>query len=193
MISVKSSSMSSAYSVHFFFTGTQSSSATKTESLSEFSLSYLDIAEILLGLLRASREGNWELHVSTIRKMIPWCFAYDKVDYARYLSSYPSEMSHLEEEHAELLAYFRAGGFSVQIRGRNPFGKIPEDQACEETVSKDTQTAEGHERVQPEAKSHQQILSHHRVPKHIHATTEGYAQPRHLNYFSNTLIFKELA
>lgn len=62
------------------------------------------MAEILLGLLRASREGNWELHVSTVRKMIPWCFAYDKVNYARYLSSYLSEMSHLEEEHAELLA-----------------------------------------------------------------------------------------
>lgn len=55
------------------------------------------MAEILLGLLRASREGNWELHVSTVRKMIPWCFAYDKVNYARYLSSYLSEMSHLEK------------------------------------------------------------------------------------------------
>jgi len=47
----------------------------------------------------------------------------------------------------------------VQIRGRNPFGKIPEDEACEETVNKDTQTAEGHERLQPEARSHQLSLS----------------------------------
>ena len=62
------------------------------------------MAEILLGLPKASREGNWELHVSTVRKMISWCFAYDKVNYARYLSSYLSEMSHLEEEHVELLA-----------------------------------------------------------------------------------------
>ena len=62
------------------------------------------MAEILLGLLRVLREGNWELHVSTVRKMIPWCFAYDKVNYARYLSSYLSEMSDLAEEHAELLA-----------------------------------------------------------------------------------------
>lgn len=62
------------------------------------------MAEILLELLRVLREGNWELHVSTVRKMIPWCFAYDKVNYARYLSSSLSEKSHLEEEHAELLA-----------------------------------------------------------------------------------------
>lgn len=51
----------------------------KNSKLSEFWLSYLDMVEILLGLLRASREGNYELHVSTIRKMIPWCFAYDRV------------------------------------------------------------------------------------------------------------------
>jgi len=39
--------------------------------LSKFWLSYLDMVEILLRLLRASREGNRELHVSAIRSMIP--------------------------------------------------------------------------------------------------------------------------
>ena len=69
--------------------------------LSKFWLSYLDMVEILLRRLRASREGNWELHISAIRSMIPWCFAYDNVNYARYLSSYLSEMSHLGEEHPD--------------------------------------------------------------------------------------------
>ena len=35
------------------------------------------------------------------------------------------------------------GGFAVQIGEHNPFGKIPVDQACEETVNRDTQTAGG--------------------------------------------------
>ena len=69
--------------------------------LSSFWMSYLDVVEILLNLLRASREGNWELHLSTIRKMIPWCLAHDNLNYARYLSAYVSEMSYLEEEHPE--------------------------------------------------------------------------------------------
>ena len=111
--------------------------------LSQFWMSYLDLVEILLGLLRASREGNWELHLSSVRQMIPWCFAYDNLNYARYLSAYVSEMSHLEKEHPEISEYFRSGGFSVQIGDQNPFGKIPVDQACEETVNKDTQTAGG--------------------------------------------------
>lgn len=45
--------------------------------LSTFWMSYIDMVEdIILGLVRASRKGNWELHLHAIRSMIPWCFAY---------------------------------------------------------------------------------------------------------------------
>ena len=106
--------------------------------LSSFWMSYLDIVEILLNLLRASREGDWELHLTAIRKMIPWCFAHDNLNYVRYLYAYVSEMSHLEEEHPEAFKYLKSEGLSVQIGEGNPFEKIPVDQACEETVNKDT-------------------------------------------------------
>ena len=56
--------------------------------LSEFWVSYLDLVDILLAMKRASREGDWDLHLSSIRNLIPWCFAYDNVNYARYLSSH---------------------------------------------------------------------------------------------------------
>ena len=52
-------------------------------------------------------------------------------------------MSHLEDEHPEVLAYLKSGGFAFQIGEDNPFGRIPVDQACEETVNKDTQTPGG--------------------------------------------------
>ena len=116
---------------------------TENGTLSEFWVSYLDLVDILLSMIRATREGDWELHISSIRNLIPWCFAYDNINYARYLSSYLSEMTHLEEEHPEVLTHFKSGGFAVQIGDCNPFGKIPVDQACEETVNKDTQTPGG--------------------------------------------------
>ncbi|KAL9977627.1 hypothetical protein ACROYT_G015055 [Oculina patagonica] len=137
--------------------------------LSQFWMSYLDLVEILLGLLRACREGNWELHLSSVRQMIPWCFAYDNLNYARYLSAYVSEMSHLEKEHPEISEYFRSGGFSVQVGIQNPFGKIPVDQACEETVNKDTQTAGG---TKPETKSTEQVLPNSRISQYIHAAAQ---------------------
>ena len=52
-------------------------------------------------------------------------------------------MSHLVEDHPEIFEYMQLGGFVVQIGEHNPFGKIPVDQACEETVNRDTQTAGG--------------------------------------------------
>lgn len=113
------------------------------DSLSAFWMSYLDMAEIMLCLIRASREGNWMLHLAAIRKMIPWCFAYDKVNYARFLTYYYATMSRLPIEHPEVHAHFMLGGFSVQIGSQNPFGRIPVDQTIEETVNKDTQTPGG--------------------------------------------------
>ena len=52
-------------------------------------------------------------------------------------------MSHLEEEHPDVLTYLQSGRFSVQIGEDNPFGKIPVDQACEVTVNKDIQAPGG--------------------------------------------------
>ena len=87
-------------------------------------MSYLDLVDILLAMIRASREGDWDLYVSFIRNLIPWCFALDNFNYARYLSSYLSEMSHLEEEHPDVLTYLKSGGFSVQIGEDNPLARF---------------------------------------------------------------------
>ena len=88
-------------------------------------MSYIDMVEILLKFFESIQRGDWELHLSAIRKMIPWCFACDNLNYARYLLAYVSKMSHLEEEHPEAFKYLKSGGCSVQIGEDNPFGKFP--------------------------------------------------------------------
>ena len=105
---------------------------------------YVDIVgDILLGLLRAYREGNWHLHLSTISKMIPWCFAYDRANYARYLPTYLTKMYSLKDKHPKVYNIFCNGRFSVQLADQNRFGLIPVDQTLEMTLSQDTQTAGG--------------------------------------------------
>ena len=112
--------------------------------LSTFWMSYVDMVEdVLLSLLRASCEGNWELHLNSIRSMIPWCFAYGKLNYAIYLPAYYAQMTNLPEEHPDVYESFMTGIFSVQISGNNPFGRSPADQTTEVTVNKDTQTPSG--------------------------------------------------
>ena len=112
--------------------------------LSAFWMSYVDIVGgIVLGLLRASREGDWLLHMTAIKHMIPWCFAYDKVNYARYLPVYHGMMSNHETTHLDVFTYFMEGGFSVQLGSQNPFGRILVDQTTEEKFNKDTKTPGG--------------------------------------------------
>ena len=111
--------------------------------LSSFWMSYVDMVEIILGLLRSSREGDFLLHLASIRAMIPWRFSYDRLNYARYLPIYYAQMSNLCIDHPGVYAHFMQGFFSVQLGGINPFRKIPVDQTIEETINKDSQTPGG--------------------------------------------------
>ena len=82
--------------------------------LSAFWMSYVDMVEgVVLGLLRASREGNRNLHLHSLRMMITWCFAYDKVNYARYFTVYFAQMTNLVENIPEVHRAFTSGSFSV--------------------------------------------------------------------------------
>ena len=104
----------------------------------------MDMVEgVVLGLLSASREGNWDLHLTGIRIMIPWCFAYDKVNYPRYLTPYYAKMTNLSGKNPKVHEAFRQGLFSVWLSKDNLFGKIPVDHTREVTVNKDMQAPGG--------------------------------------------------
>jgi len=90
------------------------------------------------------------LHLASIRAMIPWCFSYDRMTYARYLPYYYTQVSQLQTIiiiikiiHPDVHTKFIEGSLSFQLDSTNPFGRIPVDQTIEETMNKDTQTAGG--------------------------------------------------
>ncbi|CAG9821970.1 unnamed protein product [Phaedon cochleariae] len=116
---------------------------TSNGAMSSFWMKYIDLVEIVLAFLRANREGNWFLFLAAVEKMVPWCFALDRVNYSRYLSYHFLELTKLEKDNLFVHQYFVDGGFSVQLRSNNSFSRIPVDQAIEETVNKDTQTPGG--------------------------------------------------
>ena len=133
--------------------------------LAQFWMTYIDMVEILLGLLWADREGDWNLHLACIRRVIPWCFALDKVNYARYLPVYYAQMTQLDKACPGLYQHFQQGYFSVQLRQGNRFSRIAVDQTTEETVNKDTQSARGTRgfSLQPGAVSHYYLTAEHRA------------------------------
>ena len=60
------------------------------------------------GLPAATREG-WSLHMCYIREMLPWVFASDKTNYARYLTVYWCEMMLLPWTYLHANAVLESG------------------------------------------------------------------------------------
>ena len=60
---------------------------------------------------------DWDLHLAAFRAMIPWFFACDRTNYARYGSAYWVEMTTLDQAHpgSILLVIFPVGHFSVLL------------------------------------------------------------------------------
>ena len=60
---------------------------------------YIEMVQVLLLYIRATRTSDWALHLSALRSMIPCFFATDRINYARYSPCYWLEMSCLDETH----------------------------------------------------------------------------------------------
>lgn len=111
--------------------------------LQEFWISYLEMVSTLLGFIRATREGNWPLHLDCTRRMLPWFFAYDHVNYSRYLSLYLVQMLRLDETHPEAHSMLVGGDFGVQRSSSQGFTQVPVDQTIEQTLNRSTKTKGG--------------------------------------------------
>lgn len=105
--------------------------------------SYIELIEALLAFIRATREGNWKLHLAAIRLILPWIFAYDRVNYARYLSIYWFEMKNLETASPLIHKHFLDGEFVVQRRNASGFSQTACDQIIEQTCNRDSKTKGG--------------------------------------------------
>ena len=61
--------------------------------------SFIEMVQLLLLFTCHTRADDWHLHLSAIRSMLPWFFAYDRVNYQCYLTAYWLEMNLLEHTH----------------------------------------------------------------------------------------------
>lgn len=100
-------------------------------------LSYIDMVDLLKMHVRATRDGNWPLHIATTRMMLPWMWAYDHFLYGKSLSVYLCDMQLLQSDHKEAYTYISKGCFSAK---RGPGGKVACDQTIEQTINKHMKT-----------------------------------------------------
>ena len=108
--------------------------------LAKFWLSYVELCELLLNLIFATRSGNWQLYLSCIEETILWAFAYDRQNYAQYLVPYLNDMLGLPVTMSEVYSAFTDGQLSVQMGKVNLFGQNEADKTIENTINKDCKT-----------------------------------------------------
>ena len=58
---------------------------------------YIDMVQLLLLFILAEREGNWNLHLETMRDMPAWMSIHDHMNHARWGIVYSVDMLQLEK------------------------------------------------------------------------------------------------
>ena len=92
---------------------------------------YIQMVDTLLQYLRAEREGNWQLHLSSFAAMLPWIAIYDHFNYMRWGSVYLADMKQLETSHIDVYREFSKGGFVVK-KTQQAFNQLSTDHALEQ-------------------------------------------------------------
>ena len=88
---------------------------------------YMNMVSILLCFTRAQRDGLWDVHLYAFKRMLPFLFRYDHINYARWGTVYLAEMSVLPRE---VLSEFQEGNFVVKRTDRC-FNQVSADQSTE--------------------------------------------------------------
>ena len=91
--------------------------------LQNFWLIFIDMVELLLHTILSVRSGDWHLFMTCVKDIITYTFAYDNINYARYLTAMFSEMLTLEDDFPEIYEEFVAGNFAVQFCNHGRFSR----------------------------------------------------------------------
>ena len=97
----------------------------------QFWLIILRLELHVLSFIRSIREGNFNLYIESLKKLVPWCFALDHINYARWIPVHLIDKISLEKSHPNIYAEFVKGKFVVK-KTQHAFSAIAIDQAHEQ-------------------------------------------------------------
>ena len=112
----------------------------KGEPLQKFWMSFLEMTELLLNTIYSLRNGGFELLVECIRLIIPYAFAYDHINYARYLTSMLGDLLKLPTEFPDIYKELLHGNLVAQLTEGTKFARVETGKVIEMTLNKDTKT-----------------------------------------------------
>ena len=90
----------------------------------------LEMELTILSLIRSFREANFDLYCQALQKLIPFFFANNNRNYARWLPIHLRDMLRLDQTHPQIKTEFLNGNFVVHKSTRE-FSALAIDQAHE--------------------------------------------------------------
>jgi len=85
----------------------------------------------LLQLVASLRSADFEMYKQSLANLVGWFFAFDQVNYARWLPVHIRDLVNLDIKHPQLAQKFYAGCF-VARKTHRPFSAIGIDQNHEQ-------------------------------------------------------------
>ena len=104
---------------------------------------YLTMVHILLNYVRAERDGIWDLHLSSVAQMLPYFFAFDKINYSRWISVYLADMRLLPQTAPAVHNEFVKGNHPVKRTPNSKFNQVWTDMGIEQTINRENKTKGG--------------------------------------------------
>jgi hypothetical protein len=126
--------------IHAKVTAFKSSLANKR--IAKLWLIYLDMINLLHKFLEAERTGNWQMHLHTIRMMLPYLAAAGHNLYVKSVYVYLCEMQELEKNHPDVYAMFEAG-HHVLRRSDRYWAGLSSDIVIEQVLMRSMKTSGG--------------------------------------------------
>ena len=103
---------------------------------------YMDLIDILRRFIKAERTGNWLLHLSTMKEMLPFFAACGHNSYAKSAYVYLQSMQNLEKSHQDVYHAFLEGHHVIRRSDRFWAG-LSTDLVIEQTLMRSVKTTGG--------------------------------------------------
>lgn len=101
-----------------------------------------ELVPVLRDLTRSFRDSDWILHLSAVHRAIPLCFAFDRINYKRWLPVYYEDCLTLPTKFPDIYSEFVKGNFVV-MHSMKKSSALPMDQALEKEYNKPAKSQSG--------------------------------------------------
>ena len=114
----------------------------KSFFLPQFWIQHLDRLWLVLDLIKALKENDFNLYKKTLKSMIPVFFIMNHQNYARYLTAYVASLDHIDNSHPEASRHRKNCALSV-TRSLYAASGTAVDQTIEQTINKHAKSEGG--------------------------------------------------